>query len=189
MTPRWEEDLRDQDRQFLKDEVWLSVAFDIARLGTCARRKVGAVFLDERGHVLSTGYNGPAPDEPHCTDHPCPGADCPSGTGLELCEAIHAEQNALAQCKFPERVHTIYCTDSPCSHCIKMLATTSAKRIVFARAYPHSASEAYWKRRGGVWDHRPLSVPQPTTSIAPTTSWGVFRGWLARWSRWLGRNA
>lgn len=166
------------DRKDLKDQVWLSVAFDISRLGTCARRKVGAVFLDEKGHVLSTGYNGVAPDEPHCIDQPCAGANCPSGTGLELCEAIHGEQNALAQCKEPQKVHTVYCTDSPCIHCIKMIATTSAKRIVFARAYPHSASEAYWKRRGGVWDHIPWQPSSEAALAAPRPRHG-FRGWLA----------
>ena len=154
-------------RQYLKDRVWLRVAMDIAALGTCHRRKVGAVFLDAKGRVLSTGYNGVAPDEVHCTDVKCQGADCPSGTGLELCQAIHAEQNAIAQCKFPDDIHTVYCTDSPCSHCIKMLATTSAKRIVFAREYPHSASKDYWEARGGIWEHHPIHEPSYNDPAPP----------------------
>lgn len=167
------------DRKKLKDLVWLSVAFDISKLGTCARRQVGSVFLNANGHVIATGYNGPAPDAPHCIDTPCAGANCPSGTGLELCEAIHAEQNGLTQCRFPQEVETVYCTDSPCMHCVKMLATTSAKRIVFAREYPHSASKEYWERRGGVWDHVPEAIPSPTPKEAPTASlWDRLCRWI-----------
>jgi len=164
-------------RGTLKDLVWLTVAFVISRLGTCSRRKVGCVFLDERGRVLATGYNGVAPDRPHCSDSKCAGADCPSGTGLELCEAIHAEQNALTQCKFPDDIHTVYSTDSPCMHCIKMLATTGAKRIVFGREYPHPASKEYWQGRGGLWERLP--IPHiPEVKQMPYRAYTGFRGVL-----------
>lgn len=143
-------------RKELKDEVWLRVAFDISELGTCSRRKVGAVFLSEAGRVVATGYNGPASGQPHCVDKPCKGAKMPSGTGLDLCEAIHAEQNAIAYCANIRDVHTVYCTDAPCIHCVKMLATTGAKRIVFGRNYPHTASKPYWEGLGRSWDHIPV---------------------------------
>lgn len=146
-------------RKHLKDTTWLRVAFEISALGTCSRRKVGAVFLDSKGRVLSTGYNGTAPGTEHCTDSPCDGAKMPSGEGLKLCEAIHAEQNALVQCKFPDEVHTVYCTDSPCIHCVKMLASTGCKRIVFGRLYPHSTSKDYWESLGRSWFHLPEGVP------------------------------
>lgn len=146
-----------RSRADLKDFVWLTVAYVISQLGTCSRRKVGCVFLDKRGRILATGYNGNPPDEPHCIDVPCAGAKCKSGEGLDLCEAVHAEQNAIAFCKFPDEVHTVYCTDSPCLHCVKMLATTGAKRIVFARAYPHSAARERWlQKEGRLWHHLPL---------------------------------
>jgi hypothetical protein len=38
----------------------------------------------------------------------------PSGTGLDVCEAIHAEQNALLQCKDVEQIDTAYVTAMPC---------------------------------------------------------------------------
>lgn len=167
------------DRQDLKDKVWLRVAHEISNLGTCARRKVGAVFLDVDGHVISTGFNGNAPDAPHCIDHPCAGANCPSGTGLELCEAIHAEQNALTQCTRPKEIYVVYSTDSPCIHCIKMLATTPAKRIVFSREYPHSASQQYWEARGGSWEHLPIPEYQFTAkSIVERSRWSKFKDFL-----------
>ena len=123
----------------------------VSERGTCARRKVGCVLVNEMGHVLATGYNGVAKDQTHCTSRPCPGAKCKSGEGLELCEAIHAEQNALLQCRDVYKIHTVYCTDSPCIHCIKLLLNTSCKRIIFRKEYPHSGSQKLWERSGRIW--------------------------------------
>lgn len=141
------------ERPLLKDKVWLSVASDIARLGTCARRKVGCVLLDARGHVLSSGYNGTAAGVTNCIDIPCAGANMPSGTGLDACEAIHAEQNALLQCRDVQAIHTAYCTASPCVHCVKLLMNTGATRIVFLEEYPHGASKELWlkSKSGRQW--------------------------------------
>lgn len=147
------------DRQAMKDRLWLQVAANIATLGTCARRQVGCVFLDFKGRIAATGYNGVAPSVPHCIDTPCQGAGFPSGEGLDQCEAIHAEQNALTQCKFPDDIQTIYCTDAPCMHCVKMLATTGAQRIVFSRPYPHTDAERYWLALGRSWEHIPYTDP------------------------------
>src|SRR5688572_33115564 len=88
-----------------------------AKRATCCRRQVGCVVLNKRGHVLATGYNGVAAGLPHCNEittfrkgdlvyqpvvhypHSCSGAHSPSGTNLDGCQAIHAEQNALLQCR------------------------------------------------------------------------------------------
>lgn len=39
-----------------------------AKRATCARRQVGAVIVDSRGYILSTGYNGLPAGFPHCID-------------------------------------------------------------------------------------------------------------------------
>lgn len=133
------------------DAVFLEMAVTLSQRGTCARRRVGCIITDAKGRIIASGYNGNAPGMEHCIDVPCPGRDCPSGTGLELCEAIHAEQNALVQCLNRDAIHTVYTTHSPCMHCIKMIATTSAQRIVFIHEYPHYQSRGYWESRGGEW--------------------------------------
>lgn len=171
--------MRRSSRGKLKDRVFLRMAFDLSELGTCSRRKVGAIFIDSKHRIVASGYNGPAPDEPHCIDHPCKGAHCKSGEGLELCEAIHAEQNGLIQCKFPDEIHTVYCTDSPCMHCVKLLAVTGAQRIVFAREYPHSASKAYWEGLGRRWEHLPI-LPSTFWRTNPTKSVSEAFGVLFR---------
>jgi dCMP deaminase len=121
--------------------------------GTCSRRKVGCVLADQRNRILATGYNGVASGLPHCIDHPCPGANLPSGTGLNLCQAIHAEANALISCRNPEDIYTCYSTASPCEQCIRFLLNTSCKRIVFAEIYPHIESERLWASQGREWVH------------------------------------
>jgi len=79
-----------------QDEYFLKMAELVSTRATCARRKVGCVLVNSRKHILATGYNGVASGMPHCIDEPCPGANYPSGEGLDKCEAIHAEQNAFA---------------------------------------------------------------------------------------------
>lgn len=120
-----------------RDETGLALAAVWALRGTCIRRQVGCVLFDAQGQQLASGYNGPAPGQVHCTSRPCPGATAPSGTSLEACEAIHAEQNALIACSDISRIDTVYCTHSPCLHCVKMLLRTPARRIVFLERYAH----------------------------------------------------
>jgi len=51
-----------------KDETWLEVCRVLARQSTCLRRQVGCVLLDRHGAILSTGWNGVAPEQPHCNE-------------------------------------------------------------------------------------------------------------------------
>jgi dCMP deaminase len=136
--------LADLPKRPTRDQWGLRLAQVVAERGTCARRKVGGVLVDARGHILSTGYNGKAAGLPHCTDEPCSGATAPSGTNLDACEAIHAEQNALMQCADVYAIDTVYVTASPCITCVKMLINTGARRIVFLEEYPHPAAKDLW---------------------------------------------
>ena len=140
------------------DELWLSVAYKVAQRGTCARRKVGCVIVDTHGRIMSTGYNGVAAGEPHCIETPCAGANAPSGTNLGACEAIHAEENAIDQCKDTKLIGTIYSTSAPCfERCLRKLLNTSATRIVFSEDYPGSEiSRDRWLSRGREWLHIPM---------------------------------
>lgn len=148
-----------------RDQLGLILAQVWSFRGTCARRRVGCVLFDVDGHELATGYNGPPVGEHHCrllTDQlgpatllACEGRDAAPGTSLEKCQAIHAEQNALLRCADVRRVHSCYVTASPCLHCVKMLANTACKRIVFLDHYPGSETAAVWWTRqpGREWLH------------------------------------
>lgn len=134
-----------------KEEVFLRLAVELSRLSTCARRRVGCVLIDDRWDVVGLGYNGVAAGEAHCTEAPCPGAALPSGTGLDLCEALHAEQNALLRCRDPWRIAAALVTTAPCVTCVKLLLNTACRKIVFLEAYPHAPARALWERTGRLW--------------------------------------
>ena len=133
-----------------RDEYFSELALLVARRATCARRSVGCVLISARGHVLSTGYNGVPRGHTHCTDVRCPGASLPSGTGLDVCEAIHAEQNALLQCKDVDQIDTAYVTAMPCMTCMKLLLNTSCRRIVYVSDYPHQEAKQLWIKNGRI---------------------------------------
>lgn len=154
-----------------RDEWAMKLALVTAQRTTCCRRAVGCVLLNARGHVLATGYNGVAAGLPHCNEktweaewtgfdmtsvedyhHACSGAKAPSGTNLDGCQAIHAEQNAMLQCKDVYSIHTCYVTASPCMTCIKLLLNTSCERIVFVEEYPHPAAKELWTGAGRAWE-------------------------------------
>lgn len=122
----------------------LKMAQTIAERSTCARRKVGCVLTDIHGRVLSVGHNGVARGQLHCTDWPCEGATSPSGTNLDGCLAIHAEQNALMFCPDVMKIHACYVTASPCLVCTKMLLNSSCVEIHFLEEYPHFEARHLW---------------------------------------------
>lgn len=147
----------------------MAMAFVTAQRSTCLRRQVGCVLLNVRGHVLATGYNGVAAGQNHCNepthleDHPtknvrvlsygnaCPGAQAASGTQLDGCYAIHAEQNAMLQCRDVYDIETAYVTASPCVTCTKLLLNTGCQRIVFLEEYPHGDAKTLWTNSRREW--------------------------------------
>src|SRR6266851_3711404 len=110
------------------DEYYIAITKLAATRGTCPRRQVGCVLTDYENRVISIGYNGSAPGAPHCIDVPCPGAGMASGTGLDLCEAAHAEQSALLRVPDVNKLYNCYVTASPCFQCVKLLLNTFCQR-------------------------------------------------------------
>ncbi len=161
------------------DEYFLRMATLISLRSTCARRHTGCIVINERRHVLATGYNGVAAGQDHCEgERECPGATAEPGASLSECHAIHAESNALLQCNNVHNIHTSFSTDSPCIHCIKLLLNTSCQRIVFSRRYPHTEPENLWRRSGRDWCFIDLTWPftleqsfyRPSTTSVEITS-------------------
>lgn len=144
-----------------KDEYFLEMAQLVARRGTCARRQVGCVLVDNRSIVLATAYNGVPKDVTHCIDKSCPGRSFSSGQGLSECQAIHAEMNALLWCSDVSKIETLYSTASPCNDCLKVLLNTSTKNIVFIGEYPSSWAKELWLSTGRSW----LQISSPKECI------------------------
>lgn len=135
-----------------RDQYFLSMAKLVATRSTCSRRAAGCILVDARGVVLATGHNGVPAGQPHCTDRLCPGAAAESGRALELCEAIHAEQNALMFCPDITRIVTCYVTCGCCVFCTRMLLNTACQRIVFLEEYSHLRAKQLWIGASRQWD-------------------------------------
>ena len=108
----------------------------VSRRSTCVRRQVGCIVLNNAYHIVATGYNGVPRGIRHCIDHPCDGASYPSGQGLDKCQAIHAEANALLQTPNILQVAMIYCTSKPCIHCLKLIMNSTCSEVVYDQDYP-----------------------------------------------------
>ncbi len=136
------------------EKTFMDIAKTLSQRTTCGRRKVGCVLVSGRNHILATGYNGVARGQDHCIDKPCPGADLPSGQGHDVCEAIHAEQNALLQCGNVYSISKCFTTTAPCVACVKLLLNTSCTYIFFEEAYVvHCEARKLWERAGRPWIH------------------------------------
>jgi dCMP deaminase len=131
------------------DEYFMEMCELVAKRGTCCRRKVGCVLVNENKHVMATGYNGRPAGFCHCSEgEPCAAAALPSGMNLDGCEAIHAEQNAMLQCHDVREIHTAYVTLFPCITCTKLLLNTGCKRIVYKDDYCQPEAVELWERDG-----------------------------------------
>ena len=126
-----------------QDEYYLRILELVSARSTCIRRAVGAIIVDGRGRVLSTGYNGVPTGFPHCIVDPCAGSNDSPGDSSN-CNAVHAEVNAVIQCYRIDYAHKIYVSCSPCFSCMKMLLNTNIKEIVSMEEYADNRGLDLW---------------------------------------------
>ncbi len=126
------------------DDYFIEIAKVVSSRSTCLRRRYGAVIVKDRV-IISTGYNGSPRGIKNCVDlNTCTRQEqnIPSGERYELCEAVHAEQNAIINGP-PERMKgaTIYIAgfeedDSfaagrPCKLCDRMIRNSQISLVVY----------------------------------------------------------
>ena len=70
-----------------RHQLFINIAREMAKRSTCFRLNVGAVVTSEN-NLVSCGYNGAAPGEPHCQ-----GNDCPLSDEGGCISSLHAESN------------------------------------------------------------------------------------------------
>ncbi len=129
------------------DKRFMQLAETVATWSSCYQenRQIGAVIVKDN-RIITTGYNGAPSGVVSCKER----GEClrrvmqiPSGTRHEMCYAVHAEQNAIAQAaKLGISVEgaTLYCTHQPCVICSKMMINSGIKRIVYRHGYPDDFS-------------------------------------------------
>lgn len=114
-----------------RPQMFFEIAQVVAKRSTCFRLNVGCVITCEN-NIVSFGYNGPAPGEPHCTGKNCP-------TEGRCTRAWHAERNALR--RLPTAVLSkpkdVFITDSPCEDCWNEIIQPSyaIENVYFGQLY------------------------------------------------------
>ena len=126
------------------DNYFIEIAKVVSSRSTCLRRKYGAVVVKDRV-IISTGYNGSPRGIKNCIDvNKCTRKEqnIPSGERYELCEAVHAEQNAIINGP-PDRMKgaTIYiagfeedksfAAGIPCKLCDRMIRNSQITEVVY----------------------------------------------------------
>ena len=127
------------------EEYFMDIAKLVAKRSTCLRRQVGSVIVKDK-NILATGYNGTPSGITHCSETGClrEQLKIPSGERHELCRGLHAEQNVIVQAaKHGINIDgsTLYCTNSPCIICSKMIINAGIKEIVYLDGYPDILSK------------------------------------------------
>ena len=126
------------ERKDLKDHVFMNMAMELSRLGTCCRLQVGCVLLRPDGGIAAAGFNGALPGMDHCTPETCnPDQRC--------LHTSHAEENALGFCD--GRVTTAYVTHEPCLTCARALIRRGVRRVVYRHPYQSIAAQEKAERQ------------------------------------------
>ena len=144
-------------KQIRWDSYFLNICDAVAKNSRCLSRKIGAILVKDHA-IISTGYNGPVRGATHCDERnldffkKLEGKEwvinatytrdiCPrrifgyqSGKGLHLCQAGHAERNALIQAArngISVLGTTLYCNcPIPCKDCTIEIINSGVKEIV-----------------------------------------------------------
>lgn len=171
-------------------DVWfLRVAYVVAQRGTCPRKQVGCVVVDDASRsIVGTGYNGAPRGLPHCTQVGC---DLEDVAGRPSCvRTLHAESNALDRVATRSPSMTLYSTVIPCHRCaLRVVQFGGIARVVYHDGYRsqstdktsglfHSAGIALVRIDGpteifaGVWNGSPAISSVATTRNVVALSTG-----------------
>lgn len=121
------------------DTYFMDITQVVKRRSSCLRRQVAAVIVHER-RLIATGYNGTPAGVKNCDAGGCPrcASAAPSGDQLGDCICSHAEENAILQAArygVALKDAVLYCTDSPCLLCAKMILTAGIREVVYEQPY------------------------------------------------------
>ena len=105
------------------EQIYLNLAFIIAKRSTCSRLQVGTVITSaDFRKVLAVGYNGNASGLPNQCDRETPGN----------CGCLHSEENAVINCDSPrDQAKFVFVTHHPCVACAKRLINLGGVKKVF----------------------------------------------------------
>lgn len=128
------------EKRLSKNNYFMEIAKTVAQRSTCLRHQVGCILVNNSDQILSTGYNGSPRKTDHCLDVGCIRdiQKLESGKNIEVCCAVHAEQNAIINAAKQGTIiinSVCYCTHKPCITCLKMLINAEIRMIIYQHEY------------------------------------------------------
>jgi len=151
------------------DEYFMTMAYMVRERSTCARRKTGAVLVKDK-RIIATGYNGSPIGFDNCMvldkciRHKL---NLKSATNVDLTRAVHAEANCIFSCAYmgiSSNGSIMYCTNFPCSGCLKALIQSGVKEVVFSEDYDDGFSKELIKESKLIIRNLPWKDLQNTES-------------------------
>lgn len=135
------------------DEYFAGLLPGVASRGTCDRKRVGAILVDPSDHgIITTGYNGAAPDEPHCDDVGHDLVERADGT-KNCVRTVHAEENAIlraARRGIAVEGAELYTNTYPCWDCAQMIISVCISRVIYDADYNNDERVAVAFARRGI---------------------------------------
>lgn len=124
------------------DQYFITIAKLTSERSNCLKRKVGCIVVKEN-RILSLGYNGTPKGTLNCFEGGCERCkNSGTGTNLDLCLCLHAEENALLFVSKSDLYDsTMYVTLLPCISCTKKIIQCGIKRVCYLSDYESIISQ------------------------------------------------
>ena len=127
------------------DEYYLQIADAVSIKSKCLKKHYGAIIV-KNNEIISTGFNGPARGEDHCTKCTKVGSD-KDVVEYSSCPAIHAEQNAIISASRQEMLGSVLYLSGrdvsgsideiglpiaarPCEICLRLIKNAGIEKVI-----------------------------------------------------------
>jgi len=123
------------------DEYFLNLLDPLSKRATCDRGRCASIIVSPHHTIISTGYVGAPPSQPHCDEvgHLLHTVTDENGHAAQHCvRTLHAEENAILQCAkdgIKTEGATIYTKMMPCYNCAMRIVRVGIKRVVAQKRY------------------------------------------------------
>ena len=127
------------------DEYYLQIADAVSIKSKCLKKHYGAIIV-KNNELISTGFNGTARGEAHCTKCTKVGSD-KDVVEYSSCPAIHAEQNAIISASRQEMLGSVLYLSGrdvsgtideiglpiaarPCEICLRLIKNAGIEKVI-----------------------------------------------------------
>ena len=127
------------------DEYYLQIADAVSLKSKCLKKHYGAIIV-KNNEIISTGFNGPARGEDHCTKCTKVGSD-KDMIEYSSCPAIHAEMNCIISASRQEMLGSVLYLSGrdvsgaieeiglpiearPCEICIRLIKNAGIDKVI-----------------------------------------------------------